>query len=264
MRDILTIRMGGNTPVVAAAIHDGHHLGKDLIRISALDDSVRLREEDPFTGSWTVISDNRIIVHISRFAFDLNRPPEKAVYLTPSDAWGLELWKSRLPEVQVKESGEMYSAVYSRIKKGLSGLVDRFGAVVVYDLHSYNHRRGGPHSDQEDPAQNPEINLGTGTMDRAYWSFLVDRFISDLRKFDFHGRKLDVRENIKFTGGYFSRWVHENFAGSICCLSIDVKKFFMDEWTGRPDHSLIKSLGEAFRFTVPGVLEALSKHCSIQ
>ena len=94
---------------------------------------------------------------------------------------------------------------------------------MVYDLHSYNHRRKGLGAPPEDPGGNPEINLGTGTMDRLYWSGLIDRFISDLRHYDFTDRHLDVRENIKFKGGYFPRWIHENFDKKVCCLSIEVK-----------------------------------------
>ena len=41
--------------------------------------------------------------------------------------------------------------------------------------------------------------------------------------------------------------------------SIEVKKFFMDEWTGVPDHAVINAIGEALKSTVPGVLEELAK-----
>jgi N-formylglutamate deformylase len=260
MEDLFTLRMDGNMPVVATAIHDGHHLSMGVSRYSVLDDSVRLREEDPYTGLWTDISDNRILVHLSRFEFDLNRPPGKAIYLVPSDAWGLELWKSRPPAELLEGSMERYREFYARVREGLSALVKRFGRVAVYDLHSYNHRRGGPLASPDDPALNPEINLGTGTMDRAFWEPVVERFLRDLKNYDFPGKQLDIRENIKFKGGYFPRWIHENFPGSVCCLSIEVKKFFMDEWTGRPDHSIIRAFGDALMHTVPGVIEELSRH----
>lgn len=48
-------------------------------------------------------------------------------------------------------------------------------------------------------------------MDRNRWGRLVDRFISDLRAFDFLGRHLDVRENVKFVGRQFPKWVHTRF-----------------------------------------------------
>ena len=62
---------------------------------------------------------------------------------------------------------------------------------------------------------------------------MIDRFIADLRAFDFMGRKLDVRENVKFKGGNQVKWLHENFAENGCGLAIEFKKFWMDEWTGR-------------------------------
>ena len=68
-------------------------------------------------------------------------------------------------------------------------------------------------------------------MIRNRWSPVVNRLINDLRTFDYNGRKLDVRENIKFMGGNLSRWTHETFPESGCSLSIEFKKFFMDEWT---------------------------------
>ena len=37
---------------------------------------------------------NRIIVNRSRFEVDINRPRDKAVYITPEDAWGLHIWKN--------------------------------------------------------------------------------------------------------------------------------------------------------------------------
>ncbi len=61
---------------------------------------------------------------------------------------------------------------------------------------------------------------------------MIDRFISDLSGFDFPGGRLDVRENVKFRGGNCGAWAHATFPDSACVLSIEVKKFFMDEWTG--------------------------------
>jgi len=259
MNKYITINLDGNTPLVATAIHDGHQLSKKLADLLALDESDQLREEDPFTGIWTGIAENTIIAHQSRFEFDLNRPPDKAIYLLQADAWGLLVWKTNPSTTIIAELLERYNEIYRLIHAGLTELVTKFGGLVIFDLHSYNHRRDGPNAPAEDASLNPEINIGTGTMNREYWASLVDSFIADLRKFDFLGRHLDVRENIKFKGGYFPKWIHENFGGSVCCLSVEVKKFFMDEWTGEPDNTLIYTIGNALKASVPGVLEELSK-----
>jgi hypothetical protein len=42
-------------------------------------------------------------------------------------------------------------------------------------------------------------------------------------------------------------------------LSVEVKKFFMNEWTGEVDRELLEAVGEALSSTVPGVLEELGR-----
>ena len=130
---------------------------------------------------------------------------------------------------------------------------------MVLDLHSYNHRRSAPDAPPADPALNPEVNVGTGAMNRKLWAPLADRFMKDLRSFDFMGRNLDVRENIKFKGGYFSRWIHENFPESGCALAVEFKKFFMDEWTGEKDWKQTQTIKDALQSTIPGLLTVLNQ-----
>jgi hypothetical protein len=67
---------------------------------------------------WTNIADNQIITHHSRFEFDLNRPPEKAIYLLPSDAWDLQLWKTR-PPTKILVKYWKYMRMY--IRKSMKG-----------------------------------------------------------------------------------------------------------------------------------------------
>jgi hypothetical protein len=247
----------GNTPLVAAAIHNGHAVRKEVANLLALDENSRLREEDPFTARWVTIADTQIVGLRSRFEVDLNRPREKAIYLTPKDAWGLPVWQ-RPPNAQILvRSLAQYDTFYAEVQKQFTDLAERFGRFVVFDLHSYNHRRAGPAGPPADPAGNPEVNLGTGTLDRERWGPLIDRFLADLRAFDFLGRRLDVRENVKFRGGQFSRWTHQTFPQSGCVLAIEFKKFFMDEWTGEPDELQLETIRQALQTTVPGVLEIL-------
>jgi hypothetical protein len=42
-------------------------------------------------------------------------------------------------------------------------------------------------------------------------------------------------------------------------LAIEVKKFFMDEWTGELDAAQHTAIGRALAETVPGVLEELRR-----
>jgi N-formylglutamate amidohydrolase len=250
---------GNDMPVIAAAIHDGHNLREEVLTYMNLTEEVRLREEDPFTSVWTSVAGTRIIATQSRFEFDLNRPRDKAVYISPEDAWGLKVWKSDLPEDVAGRSLDSYDLFYKDVYELLKHFEARFGKFVILDLHTYCYRRDGADKPPADPAANPEVNIGTGTMNRVKWESLVDRFISDLRKFDYSGRQLDVRENVKFRGGNFGRWIHENFPDSACCLSIELKKFFMDEWTGTPYDSEVSKIGEALKSTIPGIIDELKK-----
>ncbi len=250
----------GRGPIVATAIHDGHDVRDEVSQHLALDEPGRLREEDPYTGSWTNVVTPRVIGLRSRFEVDLNRPREKAVYRTPDDAWGLQVWKTSLPDDVAARSLEQYDAFYQALGQLYSGLAETFGAFVVFDLHTYNHRRDGPRGATADPLGNPQVNLGTGTMkNRDKFAGVIERFKSDLGSYEFPGGKLDVRENVKFFGGNHPRWAHETFPDSACVIAIEFKKFFMDEWEGVPDLTLVKAIGEALASTVPGVMEELSR-----
>jgi N-formylglutamate amidohydrolase len=253
------LQEAGDLPLVAAAVHDGHQVRPDVARALALSETDRLREEDPFTGEWTALAGTRIVGLRSRFEVDLNRPREKAVYRRPEDAWGLAVWRSEPPEDLLARSYAQYDAFYDAVRALFERMTGRCGRFVVYDLHSYNHRRGGPGAEPDDPARNPEVNLGTGTLDRSRWAPVVDRLLGDLRGFDYLGRTLDVRENVRFQGGYFAAWTHATFPASACVLSIELKKFFMDEWTGRPDREQVEAVRRALASTVPGVLADLGQ-----
>ena len=249
----------GNGPLVATAIHDGHNVRKEIAGLYRIDEASRLREEDPYSGRWTDIAETRIIGTVSRFEMDLNRPREKAVYIKPDDAWGLHVWENDPADDLVEQSLRQYDAFYVMAREVLSKIEKRHGKFIVLDLHTYNHRREGPDAPPADPDENPEINVGTGSMDRDLWEPVINRFISDLSNVDFDGRKLDVRENIKFRGGQFSNWVHQQFPTSGCALAIEVKKFFMDEWSGTLHRDLFGFIHKALGSTVPGLLEELEK-----
>jgi len=254
----------GDGPLVATAIHDGHALREEVAKLHEIDEAGRLREEDPFSGRWTDIADTRIIGTVSRFEMDLNRPREKAVYIKPEDAWGLHVWKSEPPEDLVEQSLRQYDAFYAMADEVLSKIAKRHGKFIVLDLHTYNHRREGPDAPPANPDENPEINVGTGSMERDRWEPVINRFITDLSAFDFDGRRLDVRENIRFRGGYFSKWIHQRFPQSGCALAIEVKKFFMDELSGTLHPDIFQSVHKALRSTVPGLLEELKKIGSLR
>lgn len=247
------------SPLIAVAVHHGHRVRDEVARHLSLAESERLREEDPWTGDWTSLGGSSVIGLRSRFEVDLNRPREAAVYRMKEDSWGLEVWRNGLPEEAMERSIAEYDSFYLEMERLLSEIQVQHDHFVVYDLHSYNHRRDGLGRPPADQSENPDVNVGTGTMNRVLWAPIVDRFISDLRSFDFLGRQLDVRENVRFRGGNFPRWVHRTFPTSGCALAIEVKKFFMDEWTGEPDPVQVATMHRALLATIPGVLEELGR-----
>jgi N-formylglutamate amidohydrolase len=224
-----------NGPVISCAIHAGHDMRPSLLPHCLLDDATRRREEDPYTDQIAEIGTGVVRVHRSRFEVDLNRPRDKAVYRTPDEAWGLSVWDGELPNDEVAASLVGYDTFYSRMELLLERTVAAHGAAVVFDVHSYNHRRGGPDAPPEAPDANPEVNLGTGTLRHDRWGDLVSHVLASMNAAD-----IDARENVRFKGGHLSAWAHERFDGAVCVLSFEFKKVFMDEWTGVVDRASLE------------------------
>lgn len=249
----------GSGPVIFTAVHDGHAARDEVAKHFALDDAERLREEDPFTGDWGPDGLTHVIGTRSRFQVDLNRPRHKAVYRTPDDAWGLTVWKDEPPEAIFERSLAEYDAFYAEMKKLFSEISEEHERFVVFDLHSYNHRRDGVDGPPADPEQNPQINIGTGSVDRQEWGPVIDTLVESLGSFDHPGGRLDVRENIKFQGGNWPRWINENFSDSGVAIAIEFKKFFMCEWSGLPDQVHVRAIEESLQIAASAVTQELTK-----
>ena len=226
----------GPGPIIATAIHDGHELRSEVMQAIALDDADRLREEDPFTGESVRDVPLHIIVHRSRFEFDLNRSAEGAVYRSSEQCWGLELWKDGAPDAAlVGRSLEIHAEYYRMLGHLLDRIAARHNRFLLIDVHSYNHRRDRPGAPPTQQSQAPDINIGTFSMPRDEWEFLIDPLMNAMREFDFNGRRLDVRENVAFQGkGEQTRFVHQGYPGRGCAIALEFKKFYMDEWNGTP------------------------------
>lgn len=247
----------GEGPLIATAIHAGHDIRNELLPLLAIDEATRLREEDPYTDRWVRIVPCWIVMTRSRFEVDLNRERDEAVYRAPEMAWGLHLWKAPLSDELVEHSLQEYDAFYDELEVLLTKLARHYKRFIIFDIHAYNYRREGPDGPPADPSQNPEVNIGTGTLDRKLCGCVVNRFIKDLKQFNFLGRHLDVRENIKFEGRQLARWIHGKFPESACVLSVEFKKFFMNEWTGDADEKQLNAIRDALHSTIPGILEEL-------
>lgn len=240
----------GNSPVIAAAIHDGHYIRQELRDYLDLLPNERMREEDPYTGYLTEVAPNRIVVNISRFEVDMNRPRDKAVYKQPSDAWGLHVWNKSLPQPLLDRSLTQYDQFYHVVQDLLVHIIGQHGFFLLLDLHTYNYRRN---PEAEDNAEDsPEINVGTESLPRK-WHAAKDQFMRQLASEPINGAMPDVRENVRFKGGEFSRWVNSNFGAFGFALAIEFKKVFMDEWTGRVDIHHLESIKAALTEAIPAV-----------
>lgn len=245
----------GAGPFVAVALHAGHALRPEVAALVAASEADRLREEDPATASFGSAVPTRIAVHRSRFEVDLNRPRERAVYGDRADTWGIDVWRELpLPVEVVERSHALYDDFYAAMQTLLDDLTARYGGFVVLDLHSYNHRRAGADAPPDDPTENPDVNIGTGSLDRHRWAPVVDAFARTLG--DALAPGADIRENVKFRGGHLSRWVHERFANG-CCLAVEFKKTYMDEWSGIVDAAAVSRIGGAVASTLPHLDRAL-------
>ncbi|NQV19181.1 MAG: N-formylglutamate amidohydrolase [Armatimonadetes bacterium] len=241
-----------DSPIVCTAIHNGHFISENIKENLAVYENIQKREEDSYTEFFTEICNNRIIGRTSRFEVDINRTSEKTVYLKPEDAWNLKVRKRPPTKEEIEQSLQKYHEFYSEAEIHFNKMKTKFGKFFVYDIHSYNHRRNGPNGSPADPDKNPEIILGTNIMSEK-WLPLVYDVQKDLRKIDYFGRQLDVRINIKFPGGNFSKWIHRTFPDSACCIAIEFKKIFMDEWTDELFEDKILKLREALNSTLPGI-----------
>ena len=245
--------------LIATAIHNGHDVRPDVAAELALPEADRLREEDPHTDEIGALIPARVVVHRSRFEVDLNRTREEAVYREAEDAWGLDILRDPpLAEALVAGSLEVYDAFYAELARRLDPVAER-GPFVVFDIHSYNHRRDGADAAEAPSEDNPEVNVGTGSLDRQRFGAVVDAFMASLRTAQGSTGALDVRENVRFRGRQLAAWTHARYPGRGIVLALEFKKTFMDEWTGEVDRGRVGELARALAGTIPDVERSLGE-----
>lgn len=240
-----------DSPFWSFAIHDGHHVDNDLLPYLQLNSSQRLREEDPYTALIAELPINQFVVGTSRFQLDLNRSLEQSVYLHPDQAWGLTVWKDNLPSTFLENLYKKHKDIYQIIERHIQSTIQKYGFFVVLDVHSYNAKRQSPTEDI-DIAANPQINLGTYYND-SKWRTLIDSFITAINGQTLYGESIDVRENVKFKGGYLAQFIISNFGENGCVLSIEFRKDFMDEWSGEPNVQRIAACKQLLINTVQNI-----------
>jgi len=220
-------------PVITTAIHAGHHIRSEMLPWLEIGEYDRLREEDPLTDYFLGVGDGICRANRSRFEVDLNRPREKAISTNPEDQWGLKIWSSDLPDAQIEKSRRLHDQFYRMMQDHCDAMIERFGRILVLDIHSYNHRRDGDGADPAPLMENPDIDLGATTMDHDIYGELLVHFAERLRSVPVMGKKPQVGVNVRWKdGGNFPEWLHEIYGAKACVITLEYKKSFMDEWTG--------------------------------
>ena len=246
-------------PIVATSVHAGHELRPEIAEVMVLDEAARLREEDPFTDRLAGVVPDRVRTSRSRFEADLNRPRREAIYRRPEDCWGLDVWRDGvLSDELFRGSLATYDSFYDALAPRLDALAER-GPFVLLDVHSYNHRRDGADQPPAPAADNPEVNVGTGSVDRDRFGSLVERFVGELRRGSTDSGPIDARENVAFKGRNLAWWVHDRYPRVGCVLALEFKKTFMDEWTGELDEKRLHDLQQAVAATLPGLRDELER-----
>ena len=238
-----------STPALAVAIHAGHNVREELLPLMQISEKERLFEEDPATDRMIQGNANAIWGLDSRAEYDLNRPPDEALPLKPERFWGVQVYRTALPDDMMRRSLEKYEAFYRFAGSCICVLLERFGYCVVYDIHSYNLSR-----QVEKGIENPPLfNLGTALLDRSRWGSLIDAWLHQLGRIEIPGIATTVEENRVFSGaGELCRRL-TGWDPRILVLPTEIAKVYMDEREGILHDAQIDALGA-------GLLRAIAAH----
>ena len=206
-------------PYACGAVHDGHQFRKELWANCIHTEYERWFEEDPCTKEFIKTHPIVLAGCDSRFEYDLNRDPDNAIF---DLAWGKQLWKEPLSPSEKKQSLDKHTAFYSVVHALISKLEEKFGTIVVYDMHSYNWRRW--------EREVPVINLGTSNIDNDRFGDLVESWRKSLSQLQLpHGIEATSKINDTFFGnGYFLKYITQNFKNTLV-LATEFKKIYCDE-----------------------------------
>lgn len=226
----LKIEISNSLPVFGFALHAGHRIRDDLVPKLNLNRKQMLKEEDPRSEKMIESLPNQIYPLYSRFECDLNRPKvgrpvEDAIYTEPSLAWNLKVYRVPLTQEEIDLSLEAYNEFYWIIDGLCRSIEERYSFGIFFDIHSYNIRgRKGL----------PDIHLGTKYQSQERFAPEISGLLDYLKRIKIKEVPLEVKENdenLGFFGGKLNRYVAQKFK-KILVISLEMKKFFMDEEKG--------------------------------
>ena len=227
-----------STPQIAVAIHAGHHVHDELLPMMALSSAQRLFEEDAGTDFMIQGCSNAVWGRDSRAVYDLNRPPDAALPLTPEQFWGVKVYRQPPSPKTNRRNLARHEAFYLFMGTVISCLLERFGQCIVYDIHSYNITR-----QQDKGFESPPVfNLGTAALDRERWEAPIESWLEALKAIRLPGIETTVAENLVFSGKgelclRLTRWDPR-----ILVLPTEVSKVYMDELSGALYPKVVRAL----------------------
>ena len=215
-----TLKIDAYVPYICGAVHDGHQFRKELWDNCLHTEYERWYEEDPETKNMVISHPILIAGCDSRFEYDLNRTSEDAVFET---AWGKQLWRLPLPKSQKEDSLKKHANFYKVVHALVAQIESKFGAAIVYDMHSYNWQRW----DREVPTW----NLGTSNVDNARYSKHIESWRQSLSEMQLpNAIQSTAAINDTFQGnGYFLKFITKNFENTLV-LATEIAKIYCDEY----------------------------------
>ncbi|GLX81129.1 flavohemoglobin expression-modulating QEGLA motif protein [Thalassotalea eurytherma] len=231
------VKIDEYTPLVCAAIHNGHRLRAELNKSFLLSKQERFYEEDPYTDELISSFPIQLIGNDSRFEYDLNRAKTLSTYF--KTAWDKQVWQKPLTQKQRTISHAKHESFYNVLEAIVTVIEKQFGNAIVFDIHSYNYKRI--------EKDTPTFNIGSGQIDVERWGKVVSQFERQLNKIELPN--IDVRaatDDVFHGRGYLISHINAHFDNTIV-LPTEVKKVFMDETSGEVYPLVLEELKAGFK-----------------
>ena len=244
-----SIKIEDYAPFVCGAVHDGHQFRQQLWDNCLHSEYERWYEEDPCTKE--MVQSHPIVIagRDSRFEYDLNRPPETAIFDT---AWGKQLWRNPLSDSAKEKSLKKHSNFFKVTHALIEKLESAHSKVIVFDMHSYNWKRW----DREVPVW----NLGTTNVNNDRFGGLIEDWRSQLETIQLpNDIKTTSKINDTFYGnGYFLKYITQNFENTLV-LATEISKVYCDELTGVVYPEVVRAVEEQLKGLIPQMASEFEK-----
>ena len=229
-----SIKIDRYVPYICTAIHNGSNIRAELYNKIALDDYERWYEEDPHTADFIASMPITLVGNDTRYEYELNR--KEPVY---SEAWGKQVWKKPLSKKELKVSAQKHENYYKVTHALIEKLEDLYGASLVYDIHSYNHKRWDRNV--------PVFNIGVEKIDTKKYAKYINHWKEELQQIELKGIAVKAELNDVFFGrGYNLEYITKNFNNTLV-LATEISKIYCDEKTGEIYPQVIKNIQARFK-----------------